>query len=127
MNTLPKFCVGKTADEAHDSLESSLKIEASAHQCSLDWFGDIYDRKLYKELGFSSMNQYAKELLGFSDTKIGDFLKLCRDLKELPLLKEALSNGKIGYTVGRTLTGIVDSSTEKKMGQYGLGKSSAVC
>jgi len=114
MNTLPEFCAGKSADEAHEALESALKIEASAHQCSLDWFGDIFERKLYKELGFSSMNQYAKELLGFSDTKIGDFLKLTRDLKELPILKGALSEGKIGYTVGRTLTGIVDSSTEKE-------------
>ncbi len=114
MNTLPEFCAGCSADEAHEALESALKIEASALQCSLDWFGDIYERKLFKELGYCSMNRYAKVALGFSDTKIGDFMKLSRDLKELPILKGALSEGKIGYTVGRTLTGIVDASTEKK-------------
>ncbi len=111
MGILPKFCPEKSATEAHVALKAALKIKDAAHQCSLDWFGDIFERKLYQELGFSSINRYAREALGFSDTKIGDYLKLTRDLKRLPLLKETLSNGKLGYTVGRALSVIVDSKT----------------
>ncbi len=72
------------------------------------------------------MNRYAKEALGFSDTKIGDYLKLTRDLKELPLLKKTLSKGKLGYTVGRALSGIVDSKTEKKWVGFALENSRRV-
>ncbi len=92
MNFLPQkclyFCPEKSAMEAHNALKSALEIKDAAHRCSLDWFGDIFDRKLYQELGFSSMNRYAKEAQGFSDTKIGVYLKLTRDLQKLPLLKE---------------------------------------
>ena len=109
----PEFSPHQTATNAHKSLISALEIKDAAHQCSLDWFGENFDRKLYRELGFSSINLYAKDALGFSKTKTGDYIQLTRKLKELPQLKDALIEGKLGYTSGRLIAGIADQKTEK--------------
>ncbi len=116
----PEFYPNQTATEAHKSLISALEIKDAAHQCSLDWFGEIFDRKLYRELGFSSINQYAKDALGFSRTKVGDYIKLTRKLKELPHLKDALNGGKLGYTSGRLIASIANQKSEKEWVGFAL-------
>ena len=119
-NIYPRYCSDQTAPEAHKALISALEIKTAAHQCSLDWFGEILDRKLFRELGYSSINQYAKDALGFSKTKIGDYIKLSRKMKAMPHLKEALNNGKLGYTSGRLIAEIADEKSEKNWVGFAL-------
>jgi 5-methylcytosine-specific restriction endonuclease McrA len=112
--TTPKFQPNQPAEKVDSALKSALKIKDAAHQCSLDWFAEILNRKLFRELGYSSINQYAREELGFSNSKIGDYISLTRKLEKLPHLKDSLTRGKLGYTKGRLLAGVVDEKSEKQ-------------
>ncbi len=120
MNIELKFQPHQPAKKVDSHLKSALKIKDQAHQCSLQWFGEILNRKLYVELGFSSINQYARQELGFGNSKIGDYIKLTRKLEKLPNLKEALSKGDLGYTKGRLLVDVADENTEKEWLKFGL-------
>ncbi len=113
MQSLSKFRLGQPAEQVDSQLKSSLEIKDQAHQCSLDWFGEILNRKLYLELGFGSINQYAKAELGFSQSKIGHYISLTRKLEKLPQLKKSLSEGELGYTVARVVADVADPSTEQ--------------
>lgn len=118
MNSLSVFRPDQTAQKVDFELKSALKIQDAAHHCSLDWFGEIFNRKLFKELGFASINQYARQELGFCDSKIGDYIKLTRKLAKLPHLKNMISNGEVGYTKGRLIVDVVDEKTEEKWAQF---------
>ncbi len=120
MNIKLEFQPHQTAKKVDSHLKSALKIKDQAHQCSLQWFGEILNRKLYVELGFSSINQYARQELGFGNSKIGDYIKLTRKLEKLPNLKEALGKGDLGYTKGRLLVDVADESTEEEWLKFGL-------
>ena len=78
MQSLSKFQPDQPAEKVDFQLKSALEIKDQAHQCSLDWFGEILNRKLFLELGYSSVNQYAKTELNFSQSKIGHYISLTR-------------------------------------------------
>ncbi len=123
MNIKLEFQPHQPAKKVDSHLKSALKIKDQAHQCSLQWFGEILNRKLYLELGFSSINQYARQELGFGNSKIGDYIKLTRKLEKLPNLKDALSKGELGYTKGRLLVDVADENTEEEWLKFGLENS----
>lgn len=120
---MTNFQPGQSAEQAHTALKSSLQTMENARQCAVLWFSEILERKLYRELGYSSINQYAKVELGFSKTRIGDFLSLCRKLKELPQVKENIAAGKLGYTAARVLVTVTDKSNEEEWLQVALNNS----
>ncbi len=113
MQSLSTFHPGQPAKKVDSHLKSALEIKDQAHQCSLDWFGEILNRKLFLELGYASINQYAKAELNFSQSKIGHYISLTRKLEKLPRLKKSLSDGELGYTVARVVADVADSSNEK--------------
>ncbi len=97
------FQPDRSANEVHQALKSSLKAVEKAQQCAVLWFGEILERQLYRELGYSSINQYAKLELGFSTSRTGDFLQLTHKLKNLPKLKAKVESGELGYTAARVI------------------------
>lgn len=113
MKTLPEFHPGRTAREAHMALEKSVKIADQAQHCAVLWFAEILKRKLFRELGFSSMNQYAAQKLSFSRSRTGDFMMLAKRLDELPAVKAEMAAGRLGYTLAREIVPVADASNEK--------------
>jgi len=67
-----------SAVQAHEALQKNIKIADAAQPCAVLWFGEIMLRRLYRELGYSSMRAYALEELDFSSTRAGDFMRLAR-------------------------------------------------
>jgi hypothetical protein len=118
MNSPSVFQANQSPEKVDSELKLALKIKDQAHQCSLDWFGEILNRKLYKELGFSSINQYAKKELGFGSSKIGDYIKLTKKLEQFPNLKDSMSKGEVGYTKGRLIIEVADKDTEKDWAKF---------
>jgi len=104
------FTPGQPAAEADHSLKHALATEEKACKCAVLWFAEIFERKLYRELGNSSMQQYARLALGFSETRTGDFMRLARKLKKLPAVKAALP--EIGYTKAREIIKVASPRTE---------------
>ena len=123
MQSLPKFRPGLPAQKVDSELKTALKIKDMAHQCSLDWFGEILNRKLFRELGYGSINQYAKEELRFSQSKIGHYISLTRKLEKLPILKDSVSKGDLGYTVARVVAEVADSNNEQEWVDFALQNS----
>ena len=76
------------------------------------WFGEIMRRRLYRKLGYSSINQYAKVELKFSKTRTGDFVQLARKLEQLPEVKEAIASGELGYTKAREIVKVASPENE---------------
>ncbi len=117
---------GQSANHVHTALKSALQTMEKAQQCAVLWFGEILERRLYRELGYSSINQYAKLELGFSSSRTGDFLQLCRKLKKLPKVKAKVASGELGYTAARVLVPVVDETNEKGWLDFALNNSRRV-
>ncbi len=118
-----EFRSDQPANEVHSALKSALQALEKAQQGAVLWFGEILDRKLYLELGYSSINQYAERELGFSATRTGDFIMLCRRLKKLPRVKAKVESGELGYTAARVLAPIVDMTNEEGWLEFALNNS----
>jgi 5-methylcytosine-specific restriction endonuclease McrA len=109
---LPDFVAGQCAAEADSALKNAIRTEERARKCAVLWFAEILDRRLYRDLGYSSMPQYARQALGFSETRTGDFMRLARKLEKLPAVKAALP--VIGYTKAREIVAVASPRTEKR-------------
>jgi len=107
------FRAGRSARQAHCALLESLRAIKHAKSCAVIWFADIYHRKLYRTLGYSSMRQYATEELGFSRSRCGEFLRLARRLDELPAVRESLELGRIGYTQATEITKVAGPTNQQ--------------
>ena len=100
------------AAQVHASLQRSLKVMDHAHQCAVLWFGDIMRRRLFRELGCSSINQYAVQELGFSKSRTDDFIRLARRLEDLPAVRDAVASGDLGYTKAREIVSVATPETQ---------------
>jgi 5-methylcytosine-specific restriction endonuclease McrA len=124
MSETPRgFRPDQSANEVHQALKSSLAAMEKAQRCAVLWFGDILERQLYRELGYSSIKQYAKMELGFSTSRTGDFLQLCRKLKKLPQVKAKVESGELGYTAARVIAPVADKTNEKAWVDFALQNS----
>ncbi|MCK9996323.1 MAG: DUF222 domain-containing protein, partial [Candidatus Krumholzibacteria bacterium] len=102
----------QSAAKVHTLLRNSLAALEEAHQCSVLWFGEVMRRKLFRDLGHSSINQYASLELGFSKSKAGDFIRLARQLDKLPAVCEAVASGELGYTKAREIVSVATPETQ---------------
>jgi 5-methylcytosine-specific restriction endonuclease McrA len=120
---MTEFTTGQSARVAHASIKSSLKTRDAAQQCAVLWFEEILERKLYKALGYSSINQYAKVALGFSKSHTGEFLQLCRTFKKLPKVKQKVESGELAYTSARVLARVADEKNQDGWLEFALKSS----
>ena len=100
------------AAHVHASLQRSLAVMDDAHQCAVLWFGEIMSRHLFRDLGHSSINQYAIQALEFSASRARDFIHLARKLDNLPAVREAVANGELGYTKAREIVSVATPETQ---------------
>ncbi len=107
---LTSYAPGRSAREADAALKAAALAESSARKCAVLWFGEMLARGLYRALGYSSMQQYARIELGFSETRISDFMRLARKLDALPAVKAALP--EIGYSKAREIVEVATPRTE---------------
>jgi len=120
---MTEFSTGQTAQTANTAIKLSLKTRDAAQKCAVLWFQDILERKLYRDLGYSTINQYAKQELGFSKSHIGDFLQLCRTFKKLPLVKEAVKSGKLTYTSARVLARVANEKNQEAWTDFAVNNT----
>jgi 5-methylcytosine-specific restriction endonuclease McrA len=106
------FVPDQSAAKVHASLRHSLKAMENAHQCAVLWFAEVMRRHMYRDLGHSSINQYAMEGLGFSKSRTRDFIRLAGQLDKLPAVREAMTSGELGYTKARELISVATPETE---------------
>jgi 5-methylcytosine-specific restriction endonuclease McrA len=120
---IPEFFPGQSAGQAHLALKKSVEILDRAQHCAVLWFAEILKRRLFKELGYSSIYQYAAEELGFSPTRTGDFKRLAEKLDKLPAVAAKVRTGELGYTKAREIVKVADPATEEDWLEVAEGQS----
>ncbi|MBD3219661.1 DUF222 domain-containing protein, partial [bacterium] len=91
--------------------EAVQTFETAEHNVVL-WFAEMQRRQLHRDLGYSSLRQYALTALGFSPTRAADFIRLATRLDELPRLRESVASGEVGYTKAREIVKVASPETE---------------
>jgi len=109
-----EFQTGLPARQAHQNLVSAVQTLEKAQDNALLWFGEIRDRKLFKELGYVDIHQYAHHELGWGRTKTYDFLKITEKLEKLPEVKGKIESGELGYAKARQVVSVANKKTEKE-------------
>ena len=102
------------AAEVHRNLRNALHDLARAERNAVIWFCEVQSRKLYRELGYSSIHQYASEELGFSQSKTYQFLQLAGKLQDLPKLRRSVSDGSVTWTKARAVAAVATAGTEER-------------
>jgi len=112
--SIPEFQSGRSARHAHTSLQQCVAIMDRAQHGAVLWFGEIMQRGLFRDLGYSSIYQYASAELGFSPTRTGDFKRLAEKLGALPKVKAQVASGRLGYTKAREIVKVAAPETENE-------------
>jgi len=99
--------------KVHHCLRRSLKAMENAQKCAVLWFAEVQRRHLYRDLGHPTINQYAMKELGFSKSRTGDFIRLARQLDNLPAVRAAMTSGDLGYTKAREIVNVATPATEE--------------
>lgn len=94
-------------------LRASLQELQRIERNTVLWFADVLRRKLYRDLGYGSMHQYARVALGFGPAKTSQFIRLGEALHELPRLRESVARGELGWTKARTVAAVATPETEE--------------
>jgi len=108
------YVADQPAIQVHASLRNSIAAEDEAKKCTVLWFEEVMRRRLFRDCGYSSMNQYAMRELDFSKSKTDDYVKLARKLDKLPGVRSAVADGKIGYTKARVVVAVATPETEEQ-------------
>jgi len=106
------FLPGLSARETHEGLKRALAVFQRAEKNVVLFFAEVLKRKLYRELGYSSIHQYAREALGFASCRTSQFLRLVESLEELPGLKSSVAAGEIPWTKAREVARVATPATE---------------
>jgi hypothetical protein len=110
--TLPQFAPGQPASQVDASLRQALDACDRARQSAVLWFAEVARRGLYRQLGHASLQLYATQALGFSDNRYHQFKRLADDLDRLPVLREAVATGEIGWTKAQQVARVATEATQ---------------
>ena len=106
------FAAGRPAAQVDDALRQSLAACDWARECAVLWFAEVQRRALYRELGHPSLQVYATEALGFSPNRYWQFKRLADDLDRLPVLREAVAAGDLGWTKAQQVARVATPATQ---------------
>lgn len=110
--SLPEFTPGLAAARVDEALRAAVVACDQARQCAALWFAEVARRRLFRDLGFASLEQYACEGLGFSQNRYWQFRRLADDLERLPALRDAVTTGQLGWTKAQQITRVATPETE---------------
>ncbi len=103
-----------SATDIHARLEAALRELQLAEKNAVLLFGEILRRKLYRDLGYSSIQTYAAEALGFTPSKTSQFVRLAGALDELPRLRRSIAAGELGWTKAREVAKVATPESEER-------------
>jgi hypothetical protein len=110
--TLPDFAAGLPAARVDAALRLALGACDQAHKCAVLWFAEVQRRCLYRQLGHASLQLYATQALGFTDNRYYQFKRLAAELDRLPVLREAVETGQIGWTKALQVARVATAATQ---------------
>ncbi len=103
-----------SAATIHARLQATLRDLRRAERTAVLLFGEILRRKLYRDLGFASIQTYAVEALGFTPSKTSQFVRLAGALEDLPCLRRSVASGELGWTKAREVAKVATPRSEQR-------------
>jgi hypothetical protein len=100
------------AKNAHQKLISLLERIHKYEHSALLVFSEIMHQKLYEEMGYSSMHNYATEALKMPRSTAFHYISLTKKLEALPETKKAVESGDLGWTKAKEITKVATPATE---------------
>ena len=85
---------------------------------------EIKENEVYQDLGYGSIFEYAREIVGFSRHQTKDYLILGRKLRRLPAIANAMANGQLSWTKARQICRVTGSADERAWVDLALKVSS---
>ncbi|MFH1843363.1 MAG: hypothetical protein ABIF77_09145, partial [bacterium] len=108
----PVFRADLPARQVHASLLTTIDHTVRAERNVVLWFGEVIRRRLYRDLGYSSILQYGTEALELSQAKVYQFIRLTERLELLPEVKDRVAAGALPWTKARIISGVVTVATQ---------------
>jgi len=109
---LPVFAPGRPAADVDAALRRSVAACEEARRCAVLWFAEVQRRELWRAFGHASLELYAVHRLGFSRNRYWQFKRLADDLDRLPVLEEAVTEGRLGWTKAQQVARVATPATE---------------
>lgn len=75
----------------------------------------IYERNIYRALGYSNIRHYAADHGGLTERQCKAFLRLGARLDDLPAMKKALAEGSLTWRKANAIVGEADSQNEEEL------------
>ncbi len=110
---MPGFAPDLPAEQVHARFTATLREAEAVRKNLVLWFADIHRRKLYLELGYTSIYAYAVEAHGFSKTRCAQFVRIAESLEELPVLRRSLAAGGVPWTRAREVVKVATPETDR--------------
>ena len=99
-----------------DQIESRLLEAANRHHLEerniAYWLHELDQRGLHKQRGFSSIGDYAMELIGIKPRKAQYLVFIASRLEKLPRIREAFDAGELPWTKAREIVSVATPETE---------------
>jgi hypothetical protein len=99
-----------------DEIEARLVESARQHHLEerrmAYWLCEVEKRSLHRERGFSSIGDYARELIDLNPRKAQYLVFIARRLEKLPAIADAFDSGEISWTKAREIVRVATPATE---------------
>jgi hypothetical protein len=109
---LPAYTPDQPPSRVDAALREALTACDRARDCAVLWFAEVQRRSLYREFGHASLELYATQSLGFSPNRYWQFKRLADDLERLPVLREAVASGALGWTKAQQVARVATPETQ---------------
>lgn len=103
-----------SAFQALDALKQSLARIEEEQKNSVLWFAEILHRRLFHELGYSSIWLFATEALEFSQSRAAQYVRLAKVVQRFPALKKAVASGELEWTKAREVGRVATTENEQQ-------------
>jgi hypothetical protein len=93
-------------------LRRSERQAAAARLLAAQYLLDLAERRLFRELGYSSVMHYGTHALGLAPREVWERVRMARALQVLPGVVRAIRQGRLSWSKARELVRVATPETE---------------
>jgi hypothetical protein len=108
----PHFIASLSAYAVDLVLRRKERQAARARLVAAEYLLDLAERRLFRQLGYSSVMHYGTQALGLAPREVWERLRMARALKALPRVVGAIRRGQLSWSKARELVRVATPETE---------------
>jgi 5-methylcytosine-specific restriction endonuclease McrA len=112
-----------TWEVVHEQLTLIAKRRATLDAEEARWLREAEALQIWKPLGMVNALDYMERTLGYAPHTAHERLRVARSLAGLPVMENAFSEGRLGFTAVRELTRVATPATEAAWVDAAVGKT----